>query len=131
MKFLGLELVSVRPNHLSAFNLCIEQAVTIDPVTSSPTKLENRQIYTEAGIDAGQWTRIKDGGAHLAFNLYNPVMQICGNYGPLEWLAWSNGLELHKRKSRLELELEAANKRAEEAEQKNAYLLEVINAECQ
>ena len=78
----------------------------------------NKLIYTELSLDAGHWTRITDGGAHLAANLYNPLMQVCGNYGPLEWLAWSNGFDLVKRKSRLERELEAANKRAEEAEQK-------------
>lgn len=84
-------LVLKQPTKLAAINLCIQLS-----------GLEDKEIYSTLGIDAGQWTRIKKGEAHFPDNKESDLMRLCGNTVPLVWAAAREGYCLTPFKTELE-----------------------------
>ena len=85
---------------LDAIHLCIHLS-----------KLPHYAIAQRLGIDKGHWTRMMQAQAHFPTNKLAPLMELCGNYAPMQWLAMSTGFELfedakHKRVAELRRELE-------------------------
>ena len=44
-----------------------------------------RDMCATLGVDAGHWTRIKQGAAHFPLNKRNAFMDYCGNHGLLQY----------------------------------------------
>lgn len=64
------------------------------------------------GIDRGHWTRMMQGTAHFPPNKLPDLMEQCGNYAPLQWLAQDMGQEIAidqkaLRRQQLRAELDA------------------------
>lgn len=90
--------------------------------------LSAKQICAHLDMDPGQWSRILAGQAHFPLNKLCDLFDVCGSELLLQWLLYSRGYEAKpiKRKSRLELELDAALKRAEQAELENKILAKAL-----
>jgi hypothetical protein len=87
-------------NLLDAVILCIQLS-----------HLPHNAIARKLGIDKGHWTRMMQAQAHFPTNKLKMLMELCGNYAPMQWLAASTGFELFedakaKRKEELRRELE-------------------------
>lgn len=85
---------------LDAIHLCIHLS-----------RLAHYVIAEKLGIDRGHWTRMMQGHAHFPTRKLGALMQICGNYAPMQFLARESGFELFedaksKRKDELRRELE-------------------------
>lgn len=85
---------------LDAIHLCIHLS-----------KLPNYVIAEKLGIDRGHWTRMMQGQAHFPTNKLHSLMQLCGNFAPLQWMAKAVGVPLGidakaQRKAQLLRELE-------------------------
>jgi len=86
---------------LDAIHLCIHLS-----------KLPHYAIAEKLGVDRGHWTRIMQSQAHFPTNKMKLLMEVCGNYAPMQWLATQTGFELFEdakaqRKEELRRELEA------------------------
>ena len=86
---------------LDAVHLCIHLS-----------KLPHYAIAERLGIDRGHWTRMMQGQAHFPTNKLKPLMDLCGNFAPMQWLARATGFELFEdakaqRKEELRRELDA------------------------
>lgn len=68
---------------LQAIHLCVHMS-----------RLPHYAIAEKLGIDRGHWTRMMQGQAHFPTNKVTALMQLCGNYAPLQWLARSAGQEI-------------------------------------
>lgn len=84
---------------LDAIHLCIHLS-----------RLPHYAIAERLGIDRGHWTRMMQGQAHFATNKLPLLMELCGNYAPMQWLAAQTGFELFEdakaqRKEELKREL--------------------------
>lgn len=88
--------------------------------------LEEKEVYLELEIDAGHWTRIMKGDAHFPTNKLNDLMDLCQNETPLIWLANSRGRGLVLLKSEAERRAEIAEIRAEEAEKKLEWAMQIL-----
>ena len=114
MRFLGetrkpdyveMKLLGQCESLLQAIHLCVHLS-----------SLPHYAICDKLGIDRGHWTRIMQGQAHFPTNKLPALMELCGNYAPLQWLARATGQEiaidqreLRRQQLRRELqELEAA-----------------------
>lgn len=91
---IDMALVLKQPTKLAAINLCIQVS-----------GLEDKEIYSSLGIDAGQWTRIKKGDSFLPDNKESDLMRVCGNIVPLIWAAAHEGYELKPMMSELEAQV--------------------------
>jgi hypothetical protein len=85
---------------LEAIHLCIHLS-----------RLPNYSIAEKLGIDRGHWSRMMQGQAHFPTNKMHELMQLCGNFAPLQWLAQSVGVPLGidekaQRRAQLMRELE-------------------------
>lgn len=78
--------------------------------------LDDKQVYMDLGIDAGQWSRIFHGGAHFPHEKWLDLFTVLGNRIPLEWLAHQCGFELKPLRSSLERELDEEKKHSRELE---------------
>lgn len=88
---------------LDAIHLCIHLS-----------RLPHYVIAEKLGVDRGHWTRMMQAQAHFPTNKLTALMELCGNYAPMQWLASSTGFELFedaksKRKEELRRELELLN----------------------
>lgn len=79
-------VVAVQPNFTAAINLCI-----------SASGLEDKEIYIPLKVDAGHWTRVRQGKAHFPVDQLEALMMLCGNDVPLRWLARRRGFNLLPR----------------------------------
>lgn len=84
---------------LDAIHLCVHMS-----------RLPHYTIAERLGIDRGHWTRIMQGQAHFPTRKMSLLMQICGNYAPMQFMARETGFELFedarsKRKEELKREL--------------------------
>lgn len=84
---------------LDAIHLCIHLS-----------RLQHYVIAQKLGVDRGHWTRIMQANAHFPTNKLKSLMELCGNYAPMQWLAKETGFELFenvksKRKEELRREL--------------------------
>lgn len=50
-------------------------------------------ICARLGIDKGHFSRILRGTAHFPPDKISPLMSLCGNYAPLQYIAYENGLD--------------------------------------
>lgn len=66
--------------------------------------LSDKQISGELNIDTAQWSRIWVGQAHFPSEKIPCLMDICGNWIPLRWLAMKYGQELKPTKTTIERE---------------------------
>lgn len=66
---------------LDAIHLCIYLS-----------RFAHERIAGELGIDPGHWTRMMQGRAHFPPNRVQPLMELCGNLAPLQYLMACNGL---------------------------------------
>lgn len=85
---------------LDAIHLCIHLS-----------KFPHYVIAEKLGVDRGHWTRIMQSQAHFPTNKLKTLMEFCGNYAPMQWLARETGFELFedakaKRKEELRRELQ-------------------------
>lgn len=92
MRFLGetrkpdyveLKLLGQCETFLQAIHLCVHLS-----------SLPHYAIAEKLGIDRGHWTRMMQGQAHFPTNKIADLMQLCGNYAPLQWLAKATGQEI-------------------------------------
>ncbi len=79
--------------------------------------LNDQQISDRLKIDPGQWSRMWSGTAHFPPEKIPCLMDLCGNWVPLRWLAMHYGQELKPLKSTLEIENEALRVALEAKEQ--------------
>lgn len=91
---------------LDAIHLCIHLS-----------RIPHYAIAEQLGIDKGHWARMLQSQAHFPPNKLVPLMNICGNYAPVQWLAQKTGHELFKdakaaRKAELLAELAEIDRRA-------------------
>lgn len=97
-------LVHRQKSMLAAIALCMQAAGKAD-----------KEVCIALGLDPGHWARITSGNAHFPLALLGPLMDLCGNEAPLEWLAHSRGYELRPLLTKTERELaDAAEALAEE-----------------
>ena len=85
----------------------------------STSGLEDKEIYISLGIDAGYFSNIKKGKATLQGDLTKAFCGLVGNHIYVEWLAYQVDCTLVMIKS-------AAERRAEEAEEKVRILTEIL-----
>lgn len=77
------ELVRKQPSQRAAIALCI-----------ALSGLSNETICERLGIDPGHFSRISKGRGNMDPNKLAGLMELCGNYAPLQWMAWKSGLSL-------------------------------------
>lgn len=106
-------LIHRQPNALAALNLMI-----------NASGLEDKEIYLPLGIDAGHWTRIRQGSANPPLNKLDELIDLCGNDAFLEYVAHRRGFGLVPLRSELERQLEEERARRLEAEQKLQTILD-------
>ena len=80
---------------LDAIHLCIHLS-----------NYSHQHIAAQLGIDNGHWTRMMQGRAHFPPNKLVPLMGLCGNLAPLQYLSHQFGY--HIPYSRQMVEMEAA-----------------------
>ena len=83
MEFAPIELIKTCRHRLDAIRLCIQLS-----------RLSDESICDELAIDKGHFSRMMKGSANFQDSKANKLMQVCGNYAPLQYEAWSNGFEL-------------------------------------
>lgn len=86
---------------LDAIHLCVHLS-----------RLPHYALAERLGIDRGHWTRIMQGQAHFPTRKLGQLMQLCGNYAPMQFMARESGFQLFedakaKRKEELRRELAA------------------------
>lgn len=112
------EVLAKVPDFKAALKLCVD----ISGLTAS-------QVCGEIGIEPAQWSRIWSGQAHFPPEKVTCLMDLCGNWVPLRWLAMKYGQELKPTKTTLEREndeLKAAlEKKNHEMETIKNFLKEV------
>jgi len=80
------ELVHACKDMLAAVHLCIQLSGFMDYV-----------VAERLGIDPGHMSRIMRGQAHFPPRKLKPLMDLCGNYAPLQFLSWACGFDLQER----------------------------------
>jgi transcriptional regulator with XRE-family HTH domain len=81
--YVEMKLLAQCETLLQAIHLCVHLS-----------RLPHYAIAEKLGIDRGHWTRIMQGQAHFPTNKIAALMQLCGNYAPLQWLAKATGQEI-------------------------------------
>lgn len=76
-------LVDACGSLLEAVALCIQLS-----------RLTQDYVADQLGLDPGNFSRMLKGRANLPLKKMNKLMELCGNYAPLQWLASSNGFAL-------------------------------------
>lgn len=115
---LSVAMVARQPSMLAAINMCVQAS-----------GIEDYKIARQLGLDKAHWSKIKSGHLHFPPNLLAPLMAICGNYAPLQWLANAVGFDptqLHPLRSDLEKKLEATQAALEESRRENQMMMTII-----
>lgn len=108
-------LVHRQSSMLAAIQLCLQAAGIAD-----------KEAHLALGIDAGHWSRILRGDAHFPLHLLGPLMDLCGNEAPLEWLANSRGYELQPLETELERQVREEQERNAKLADENRMLRELL-----
>ncbi|PKN36709.1 MAG: hypothetical protein CVU62_13325 [Deltaproteobacteria bacterium HGW-Deltaproteobacteria-2] len=87
------EVLSKIPDFKAALKLCKEIS-----------GLNDQQLCAALRIEPAQWSRIWSGQAHFPPEKVTCLMDLCGNWVPLRWLAMNYGQELKPTKTTLERE---------------------------
>lgn len=95
-----IELVKNCRHRLDAIRLCVQLS-----------SLPNEAVARELSIDKGHWTRMMQGQAHFPDAKSIELMNVCGNYAPMQFEALKTGFDLVEqskdvRVRELEAELE-------------------------
>lgn len=88
--------------------------------------LEDKEIYSALGIDAGYFSRIKAGTATMQAQHVREFCRIVGNTAYPEWLAWQVGCTLVLTRTEAERRAEEAEERAKAAEAENRLLRQLV-----
>ena len=110
-----LAMVHSRKNQGDAFTLACEASGRDD-----------KEIYLDLGIDAGTFSRMKDGKNTLSADRMHDVCAAVGNTILPEWIAYQVGCGLVMLKTEAERRAELAEARAEEAEKKLAWAMQIM-----
>lgn len=86
---------------------------------------EDKEIYLDLGIDAGTFSRMKDGKNTLSNDRMRDFCDAVGNSILPQWIAYQIGCGLVVLKSEAERRAEAAEARAEEAEKKLEWAMQM------
>ena len=62
------------------------------------SRMPHHTIAERLGIDKGHWTRMMQSQAHFPPNKLVSLMELCGNYAPMQWLAHATGHKLSSRR---------------------------------
>ena len=108
-------LVHRQPSLLSAIQLCMQAAGIAD-----------KEACISLGIDPAHWSRMSSGTAHFPLHLLGPLMDLCGNEAPLEWLAHSRGYELRPLESETQKALREEVDRSSRLSEENRLLRELL-----
>lgn len=81
--YVEMKLLGQCQTLLEAIHLCIHLS-----------RLPHYAVAEKLGVDRGHWTRMMQGQAHFPTNKLASLMQLCGNYAPLQWLAKATGQEI-------------------------------------
>ncbi|OGT30436.1 MAG: hypothetical protein A3E87_01750 [Gammaproteobacteria bacterium RIFCSPHIGHO2_12_FULL_35_23] len=92
------------------------------------SKLNEKQVYMEMGIDAGQWTRIVTHVAHFPHERFLELFSITGNLIPLQYLAYKAGFELRPLQSALEYQNDTLKKEKENLQRQLDSLFQLLRA---
>jgi hypothetical protein len=88
--------------------------------------LEDKEIYTELGIDAGYFSRIKKGEATLQADLHARFCEVVNNRIYAEWLAYQIGCTLVQIKSEAERLLEQERAKAAKLTEENRLMKQLL-----
>lgn len=100
-----MELVRNCRHRLDAIRLCVQLS-----------SMSHEHVAETLGIDKGHWSRILQGQAHFPDTKTLDLMDVCGNYAPVQWEAWATGHELVERSKDVRIrELEQELERLREA----------------
>lgn len=80
------ELVRACRDEMAAIHLCVQLSGFTDET-----------VAERLHIDKGHWSRIMRGRAHFPSRKQRALMELCGNYAPVQYLAWACGFDLHER----------------------------------
>lgn len=89
--------------------------------------LEDKEIYSALGIDAGTFSRMRKGDNTLSGDRLRDFCQVVNNQIYANWLAYQIGCGLVMLKTEAEIRAEKAEKRAEQAEEKVALLTSLLS----
>ena len=106
-----MDVIARRPTFHSAFLLSVEVS-----------ELEDKQIYGDLDIDAGQWSRIRGGKAHFPMNKLTEFMDLVGNEICLQWLSFKRGYGLTPLRTSLERQVEELQQKLEERDRDMAAI---------
>lgn len=81
--YVEMKLLGQCETLLQAIHLCVHLS-----------RLPHYVVAEKLGVDRGHWTRMMQGQAHFPTNKIAALMQLCGNYAPLQWLAKATGQEI-------------------------------------
>lgn len=81
--YVEMKLLGQCETLLQAIHLCVHLS-----------RLPHYAVAEKLGVDRGHWTRMMQGQAHFPTNKIADLMQLCGNYAPLQWLAKATGQEI-------------------------------------
>ncbi len=70
---------------------------------------KDKQTTAPVGLDAGQFSRIKNGQEGIKWERLEQLMDACGNDAPLLWMLHRRGYDLHSLR-RKETEVEKQNR---------------------
>lgn len=112
---LPVDMVQKQKSLLGAVNLCITES-----------GLEDKEIYLALGIDPGHFSNMRKGVGHFPTNKLNDLCDLCGNEAPLIWWANSRGKGLVLLVTEAERRAQAAESRAQDAEEKLRFLTLVM-----
>lgn len=88
---------------------------------------EDKEIYLDLNIDAGTFSRMRDGKNTLPADRIRDFCEAVGNNIYPRWIAYQVGCGLVMLKSEAERRADMERERADEAEKKLAWAMEVIN----
>lgn len=83
------DLVRLCKHRLDAIRLCIQLS-----------GLSHETIAKELSIDKGHWSRMMQGRANFPDQKSVELMQLCGNYAPMQYEAWRTGFDLVPQQSK-------------------------------
>ncbi len=87
------ELLNSCDSLLDAIHICVQIG-----------RLPHYAIAKRLGIDKGHWARMMQGQAHFPTNKIDQLMEVCGNFAPLQWLASRSGFQVFESPEDMELE---------------------------
>ena len=72
-----------------------------------------KEVHVPCGIDAGHWSRMRQGKAGIQWEKLKAICDLCGNDAPILWMLHQRGYDLHSLRKR-ETETERENRELRE-----------------